>query len=118
MACRSIGPKYSVWDNNNSWLDSTVGTPVAGTPARVHIDYNGTTNRKIFVGGALQGTDTTITQHTTLDTYTLGCEDPSRAEFYAGSLAFAYSRPEVLSADYIAAEYSNLNAPSSFYTIT
>jgi len=36
---------------------------------------------------------------------------------WRGTIGFTYLRMSALSDDWIAAEYSNLNAPGSFYTI-
>ena len=37
--------------------------------------------------------------------------------FFGGKLGFVYLRASELSADWIAAEYSNLSAPGSFYIV-
>jgi hypothetical protein len=111
---------WDVWDHlNGSLAVPASGWGIAaGTSYRLHAQYDGTTARHFYRNGQHAITDNTISANTDWDTYTLGMEDPSDALPFDGKIAFAYSRPEVLSADYLAAEYSNLNAPSSFYTVS
>jgi hypothetical protein len=52
-----------------------------------------------------------------LDAIFIGLEDTDYADATDGRLGFAYLRGSALSADWRAAEYSNLNAPASFYSI-
>jgi hypothetical protein len=109
-----------VWDNNNSWLlPSPAVNPTAGVAYRLHAVYNGTTSRRIYVDGALQNTQAAISAiPSNLDHLLLGIEDDSIAEQFDGKIGFAYLRESVLSDAWIAAEYANLNNPSSFYTLT
>jgi hypothetical protein len=106
-----------IWDLNNSWLDSgTVFT--VGTSYRCHAVYNGTMDRKVYVNGALGATDATVVAIPSgLDRVYIGAEDTDEAEILDGLAGFVYLRPSVLSANWLAAEYSNLNAPSSFYSV-
>lgn len=108
----------AVWDTNNSWLQSTVD-PTANVAYRVNVIYNGTTARHIFINGGTKQTDSTITAAPSgLDTLMIGAEDADLNEWMYGYIGFVYLRGEVLSDDWIAAEYLNLNTPASFYSIT
>lgn len=109
-----------MWDANNSWLFPTVSVdPTIGTSYRCHAVYNGTTDRKFYVDGTLRGTHTTISNPPAgRNSLWLGQEDSDDNEHFTGTVGFAYLRPSVLSADWIAAEYSNLNNPSAFYSIS
>jgi hypothetical protein len=113
---------WSAWDNSNSWLGTTGPSlsSTVSTASRFHLVYNGSTNRKYYSNGAIHQTSGAITARPNTDvTYVVGAANTSSAEGYLnGYLSYLYSRPEALSADYIAAEYSNINAPASFYTIT
>ncbi len=109
---------WNQWDNVNSWISADTGVAiVAAQSKRCHAVYSGATNRKFYANGAINTTSGAITARSTDVTYDVGATFAA-SEFFDGKIAFAYSRPEALSADYIAAEYSNLNAPASFYAIT
>lgn len=108
---------WNNWDTSNSWISANTGAAItAGQSRRLHVSYDGTTARKLYVDGALNTTDNTITAISGFTDYIVGSN--GSLEHFFGKIAYVYARPEVLSADYIAAEYSNLNAPSSFYSIT
>lgn len=109
----------AMWDKNNSWQDSTTTGLTLGQSYRIHAVYNGTTNRRIYVNGALGGTDTTVSAIPTgLDTLFIGAEDGDLAEKLDGKVGFVYLRASALSADWLAAEHSNLNNPGGFYSIS
>jgi hypothetical protein len=117
---RHSATTLALWDVNNSWLQcSPIVNPTVGTSYRVHARYQGSTSRQIFVDGTQRNTAGPITAvPADLDKIIIGLEDDDLLETFTGSVGFVYLRPSVLSADWIAAEYSNLNAPSSFYSIT
>lgn len=123
MGARDNGSSdaYNVWDNSNSWQ---AGSPPLisannGVAKRLHSVYNGSTSRIRYVDGVADNTSGAITARPNTDVdYTIGNVPGGTEPFTAGYMAFFYLRPAILSADYIAAEYSNLNAPSSFYAIT
>ena len=119
LAFSNTNSSLAVWDTGNSWLlTSPAVDPSVDTPYRVHVVYNGTTNRTIQVNAGSKNTDTTITQApANRDTLLVGAEDGSFAECLAGYVGFLYLRGEVLSDDWIQAEYDMLNDPSSFYSI-
>jgi hypothetical protein len=113
---------WTMWDDVNSWLPST-GPALSSNNTvglRIHAVYNGSTHRKYYFNGAINQTDAPITARPGTDNaYVVGDSKTSGGEaFSSGYLSYLYSFPGALSADYIAAEYSNLNAPASFYTIT
>lgn len=119
ISFRSATPSLAIWDVNNSWLEpSPAIDPTLNQPYRVHAVYQGTTSRNIYVDGTLKNIQTTITAvPSTLDTLLILMEDDSAAEAWNGNVGFVYLYPGVLSADYLAAEYANLNAPGSFYSV-
>lgn len=115
---RSPNDHWAAIDSTNSWINTdTTPHVAANTPCRAVTTYNGTTSRKFYGNGALVTNDTTVTAISGMNDISLGAGwtggDP-----FNGKVAFAYLRAEELSADFIAAEYSNLNAPASFYTIS
>ncbi|HET7255622.1 MAG TPA: LamG-like jellyroll fold domain-containing protein [Xanthobacteraceae bacterium] len=119
IAYRNSTTTLAIWDVNNSWLEcSPALNPAIGTNYRVHAVYQGTTARRIYVDGTQRNSQSGITAvPSTLNKLLIGGEDADYAELWQGQLGFAYLRPSVLSADWIAGEHSNLNAPSSFYSI-
>ncbi|WP_119305049.1 LamG-like jellyroll fold domain-containing protein [Dongia deserti] len=119
IAYRSATPSLAIWDVNNSWLEpSPAINPTLNQAYRVHAVYEGTTRRRIYVDGALKNTQTTINAvPSTLDTVLVGREDDSNNEQWRGKVGFVYLRAGALSADWIAAEYSNVNDPGGFYSI-
>jgi uncharacterized protein (TIGR02217 family) len=119
LGYRSATPSLAIWDVNNSWLEpSPAINPTLNTSYRIHAVYEGTTRRRIYVDGALKNTQTTITAvPSTLDTILVGREDDSNNEAWRGKVGFVYLRSGALSADWIAAEYANLDDPATFYTV-
>jgi hypothetical protein len=116
IAYRHATPSLAIWDTNNSWLEpSPAINPTLDQAYRVHAVYNNTTSRKIYVDGTLVNTHNTIAAVPAgLDTILVLVEDDSVAEAWNGNVGFVYLYPGVLSDAWIAAEYSNLNAPGSF----
>jgi hypothetical protein len=108
------------WDANNTWLQaSPTIDPTLNQSYRVHAVYSGTSFRKIYVDGVERNSASPITAvPTTLDTLRVFSEDADNAEPWAGKVGFVYLRGEVLPAAWLAAEYANLNAPGSFYSVT
>jgi hypothetical protein len=112
----SIG--WGVWDPNNLWLmSSPLIDPTLDQAYRLHAVYNGTTYRKMYVNGVEVAQNSITAAPAALDTVLIGQEDASAAEYFDGLVGFAYLYPGVLSADWIAAEYDNLNAPGDFYSV-
>jgi len=120
LAFSNTNASIGVWDTNNSWLlSSPKVNPSTGTAYRVNVTYNGTTNRTIQVNAGSKGTDAVITAApANKDTLLVAQEDTSQNEPLVGSLGFLYLRTDLLSDDFIQAEYDNLNAPSNFYEIS
>jgi hypothetical protein len=117
MAFRNATPEFALWDPSNSWLSaSPVFNPSLNTAFRAHAVYEGTTRRRLYINGALANTQTTITAAPgTLDTLRVGSEDSDSAERWNGQVGYVYLYPAALSAEWIAAEFANVNAPASFY---
>lgn len=117
---RHTDTTLAIWDVNNSWLEaSPTINPTLNQSYRVHAVYSGTSFRKIYVDGAEKNSQSTITAvPNTLDTIRMLTEDTDDAEQWSGVIGFVYLRPAALSADWLAAEYSNLNAPGSFYSVS
>lgn len=120
IAYRQSSATLGVWDYINSWLfPSSSIVPTLTQAYRVHAVYNGTTDRKLYVdgtqrnsaSGAISAVGSSLNQLWLLN------GESSNSEGMNGKVGFAYIRHSVLSADWIAAEYSNLNAPTSFYAV-
>lgn len=111
--------RREAWDNINTWISETTPTNISiGQQHRTHINYNGSTNRKLYNNGSLKNTSGAITaRDAEFDCLTLFNSDESINEDWVGSLSFAYVRMEALSADWISAEYAMVNSPSTFYSI-
>lgn len=120
ISYRDTGTTLAIWDTNNSWLNASPAiNPTLNQAYRAHSVYNGTISRTLYVNGAQAATQAGIAAvPNALDTIRIMSEDTSELERWDGQVGFVYLRPGVLSAAWIAAEYSNLNAPGSFYSIT
>ncbi len=118
LAYRNSSNELALWDNSNSWLSaSPVFNPTLNTAYRLHGVYSGTTSRKFYINGVLKNTQTSISAPpASLNTLRL-CNNGT-GEPFRGLIGYAYLRASALSDAWIAAEYSNVNAPGSFYTIT
>lgn len=116
---RDASATLGIWDLNNSWLNaSPTINPTVGTYYRLHGVWQSTTSRKLYVNGAQAATQSGITAvPSDLDAIYIGFEDTDYAEATDGRLGFAYLIGSALSANWLAAEYSNINAPGSFYSI-
>jgi hypothetical protein len=114
------GSPYPIgtWNPSDSWLISSYN-PVGNEYTRTHLTTESGVQRIIYTQGAQSAIDTTINATAAgLDTVVLGVEDASRAEVFSGNIAHAYVRSGALTADFIAAEYANMQSPATFYTIT
>lgn len=118
IAYRNATTNFGLWNTTDSWLLDTI-TPSTGTLYRLHATHNGTTDRKIYRNGGNVQTDSGVAQKPSgsANALYIGVENTVSAEDMSGLLGFVYLRSGVLSANWIAAEYSNLNAPGSFYTV-
>lgn len=111
------GDPLSQFDSTNSFLDSP-NVHSNGVRYRMHGVWNGSTHKKFYVDGVNVATDSTISAiGSTSDTLTIGGNGASSG-YWRGKIGFVYLRQTALSGDWIAAEASNLAAPSSFYAIT
>lgn len=118
LAYRHANTTLAVWDSANSWMDSSpIVNPSTGTSYRVHAVYNGTTNRKLYVDGVLKNTSGAISNAPTADALFIAADDTDFAETTNGVVGFVYLRNSILSDAWLAAEHSNLNSPSGFYSI-
>lgn len=118
IAYRSSSTTVAVWDDQNTWiLPSPVFDPSTSTYFRAHATYNGSTRRELFINGTSRGSQTSITAKTGLSDFALGFEDSTEGELWIGEIGFAYLRSGILSNDWLAAEYLNLNAPATFLDI-
>lgn len=113
IGVRQSTNRYSNWDTTNSWNDgATVST---NTPVRLHGIYNGATEKRLYVNGALSATDNTVSAvGASNDSFCVG-EGGANSSYHLGDLGFVYLRLGVLSADWIAAEYLNLSDPGAFF---
>lgn len=108
---RHTGNTWTNFDDDNSWNDAGVTSAADGLQHRLHAVYNGTVNRKLYLDGVLEATDTTITAQTDSNgwgTIVIGGGSSSGAD-WLGYIGFAYLRFDELSADWIAAERALLS---------
>jgi len=118
MAFRNSSDRFGFWNTTDSWLLDGGAAPSTATKYRMHAVQSTTASRKLYKDGAQAATQSGVTQKPTAgDTLYVGTENAVAAETLDGRIGFYYLRPSALSADWIAAEYSNLNAPASFYTV-
>jgi hypothetical protein len=111
------GTDLGVWDSNNVWLHyGSPLNPASGTKYRINAAYNGTTARHLWLNGGSKATDNTITARgSTLSRMVVGEQQADAVlQSWRGLIGFCYCRAGVLSDNWIAAEYSNLNDPATF----
>lgn len=118
IGARDSSGTWSNWDQRNTWNDGT--TPVVSNVAvRLHGVWNGTTHKKLYVNGSQDAEDTTVTAITgPAEDFYVGSGGAGTDGQLNGAVSFVYLRMEALSAAWIAAEYLNLNAPGSFYSVS
>lgn len=118
LAFRSATGQMGLWNVTDSWLMSTTSVST-GVDYRLNITQNGTTNRKIYTNGGGVQTDAGVAQKPSggANAIYIGVENAGSVEDMDGLVGFVYLRDGELSADWIAAEYSNLDAPGSFYSV-
>lgn len=116
---RNATATLAVWDDLNTWLEpSPAVDPTLNQSYRIHAVYNSTSYRKIYIDGTLRNTQNNITAvANSLDAIRLLTEDSTNAERLDGTVGYVYLYPGVLSDEWIAAEYANLNDPASFYSV-
>jgi len=118
LAYRSATNEIALWDSTNLWLSASPAlNPSLNTSYRLHAVYSGTTSRKFYVNGALKNTQAPISSPPA-SLNTLRLANNGSNEKFRGVLGYAYLRASALSDAWIAAEYANVNAPGSFYSIT
>lgn len=113
--------RIAIFDGSNSWLYSASNAQISTTNMqRVNVAYNGTTARHLWVNGGDKGTDSGITSRGTGVSH-INIAAPIENDYTAAWIGdvggYVYLRESLLSDDWIAAEYDNLNAPSSFYSV-
>lgn len=101
---RNSGDVWTTFSADDSWLDGPA--VVLGQPHRVAATYNGATQRRLFLDGAVVATDNAIVTKT-MDTLALG-GGSAAAAYWRGRIGFAYLRLEVMSEAWLAAEAANL----------
>jgi hypothetical protein len=115
------GNSVGIWDTSNSWLyPSPTVDPATGTSHRINLIYNGTTARHVFYNGGNKATDNTITARGSAIAHLVmgSAFEGGQWESWRGTVGLAYCRIGVLSDDWIAAEYDNLNAPDTFSSLS
>ena len=117
IAWHQATDRFGLWNNADGWVDAA-GAPSLNVRYRLHDVHDGTTVRTIYKDGAAVS-DNTITAmpDAAASAIYLGIDDASAAQPTSGNLGFVYLRAEVLSAEWIAAEVSNLHDPGGFYGV-
>lgn len=119
IAYRLSSDRLGLWNDTDTWLLDTI-SPVVGTVYRINASHNGTAGRKFYRDGVLTASAGSCTARPSASANALvfGIESWMRGEDMSGSMGFAYLAPVQFSDQYVAAEASNLIAPSTFYTIS
>lgn len=120
FAFRNTTDRIGLWNVTDGWLENSIGAPSTNTAYRVNCYHNGTSGRGIYVNGANATTTGSSTAKPTGSApmrIWIALENAIMAEDFRGSIGFVYLRPSVLTANWLAAEYSNINAPGSFYSV-
>lgn len=100
------------WDASNSWNSSTIN-PAGYDRFRIGHCYNGTTERRVTVDGAFWK-DAVITAMPNGGTDTRLKLGATNGEEY---MQYVWYRSEYMSDDWMAADYDNMESPSTFYSI-
>lgn len=109
------GNSLGAWTSADDWFYcSPTVDPGNALIGRVHTIYDGTTARHILFNGANKGTDNSVSS----DSPSQISVGDSGSEPWNGEIGFVYLYPGVLSDDWVAAEWANLDDPASFYTVT
>lgn len=118
FAFRNSSDRFGLWNATDSWLEGT-NAPSTGTTYRLNVTHTGTTDRKLYTNGGDQKVDSGVATKpgASANALYIGIENAVLAEDMDGEIGFVYLRAAELTAAWIAAEYSNLSAPSSFYSI-
>lgn len=120
LIVRNASPAaIAIWNPTDSWLQPTSTGGSTSTLYRAAAALNNTTDRRLYLNGALLGTDVGATLYpATGDHFGLGLTDGA-GEYANAEIGYAYLRNGLLSADWLAAEYANWhNSPGGFYTVT
>lgn len=119
LAARNVGPPAAIglWNNDDLWLQPTSTGATASTLYRATGVLNNTTNRKLYLNGALLGTDTGATAHPINGPNFILGASTGAGEAANAEIGYAYLRNGNLTADWLAGEYANWHSPSTFYSV-
>lgn len=118
IAYRLSGASIAQWDDTNTWMmPSTAFDPGTSDYFRAAVTYQGSAKRELFINGTSRASQAPITARTGFSDLLIGADDADLNEVWQGEIGFAYLRSGVLSANWLAAEYLNLNAPGTFLDI-
>lgn len=119
LAFRNSSDRFGVWNSTDGWLfQDALGSPALNTTYRFNYTHDGTSTRKLFYNGGNVASSSPASQRpggTSPSRIWIGIENSAQNEEFSGLIGFVYVRSGTLSNDWVAAEYSNLNQPSSFY---
>ena len=109
--------------NTNNWTVAfwandlnVAGSPSVETWYHLVATYDTTTNsRKLYLNGSLIGSDTSTSDLTNTNSYSLRIGN-YYSDYFLGSVDEVHILNTVHSADWIATEYANQNSPSTFVT--
>lgn len=110
---------WGFWNQSNGWLMQSGTVPATDQLYRLAATQNGTTSRKLYVDGVEYIKSESLSQRPTgADSHLWigGSRRASNNEPFRGAINYVYLRNGVLSAAWLAAEASNWNNPSAFYS--
>jgi hypothetical protein len=120
LSFNNTSDRWGLWNTTDLWILGSA-SPTVDQRYRLNVTHNGTTNRKLYVDGINEATDTTISARpdTTANCLYIGMDDSTLGEDLTGEVGFVYLRASILTDDWISAEARNLSGGSpSFYTVS
>lgn len=112
--------RLDAFATTDSWIVPPVNdNPPAYSTRRVALKHNNTTERKLFIQGALSDTDATIVANPGGTGNARFLINGSRVGFESGEAyyQYAYLHLSYLSDAWLAADYANMHTPASFYSV-
>lgn len=121
LANRSATSRLGLWNSTDTWLQNTFN-PAYKSVFRTAAQHDGTTERRVFLDGNVEATDSVISARPTgagTDmNFVVNASDTSGTEDGEAYYQFVWQRNEYMSDAWMAADAANMNDPATFYTVT